>query len=140
MPEYTIETTYHLPCFRHRTYRADSVAAACRKAIEDKDWSGARLDRECATETFVSGIWRGADAAYSARPIPVPSQFEETVQRRSGHFEILFGLLKMLLDDVRTGRQSSDEWMERAAGAVARAEAIMASARDPDTPAQKDRS
>lgn len=133
MPEYTIETAYHLPCYRHRTYRADSIASACRKAIEDKDWSGARLDRECATETFVSGIWQGAEAAYSARLIPVPSQFEETIQRKAGQFEILFGILKMLLEDIRVGRPSADEWMVRAASAVARAEAIMAGARDPDT-------
>lgn len=136
MPKYTIETTYHLPCYRHRTYSAGSVAGACRKAIEDKDWSGAKLDRECATETFVSGIWQGAEAAYSARLISVPSQFEETIQRKAGQFEILFGLLKMLLEDIRAGRPSADEWIDRAAGAVARAEAIMAGARDPDTAAR----
>lgn len=134
MPEYTIETAYHLPCYRHRTYRADSIARACRKAIEDKDWSGASLDHECTGETFVSGIWQGAGAAYSAKPIPVPSQFEETIERKAGQFEILFGLLKMLLEDIRAGRQCADEWMDRAASAVARAEAIMAGARDPDTP------
>ncbi|MGB3833311.1 MAG: hypothetical protein WA975_15790 [Mesorhizobium sp.] len=131
MPEYTIETTHHVPSYRHRTYCADTVAQACRQAIEDKDWSGAKLDRECAAETFVSGIWRGAEAAYSAEPIPVPSQFEETIQRKAGHFEILLGLLKIFLADVHAGKASSDLWMERAAWAVARAEAIMAGARDP---------
>lgn len=35
MPEYTIEVTYHLPVYRHRTYSADTSAAACRLAVED---------------------------------------------------------------------------------------------------------
>lgn len=135
MPDYTIETAYHLPCYRQRTYRADTVAGACRRAIEDKDWTGSKLDRECIGETFVSGIWRGAGAAYASTPIPVPSHFEESIQRRARQFEILHGLLKMLLADVRAGRASSDEWIERAAAAVARGEAILADARDPDDPA-----
>lgn len=136
MPDYTIETAYHLPCYRHRTYRASTVAGACRQAIEDKDWSGSKLDPECVGETFVSGIWRGAGAAYASTSIPVPSHFEESIQRRARQFEILLGLLKMLLADVRTARPSSDEWIERAASAVARGEAIMADARDPDEHSQ----
>lgn len=136
MTHYTIETAYHLPCYRHRTYHANTVADACRQAIEDKDWSGSKLDRECIGETFVSGIWRGAGAAYASTPIPVPSHFEESIQRRARQFEILHGLLKMLLADVRAGQPSSDEWIERAASAVARGEAIMADARDPGEPAE----
>jgi hypothetical protein len=31
----TIETTYRLPVFRHKTYEAETLAHACRLAIED---------------------------------------------------------------------------------------------------------
>lgn len=134
MPDYTIETSYHVPSYRHRTYSAETVAEACRLAIEDKDWEGEKVRYEDAGETFVSGIWHGSRAAYSGRPVPVPSQFGETTQRKAGHFEILHGLLKMLLADVRVGRASSARWIERASWAVVRAEAIIAGARDPDEP------
>ncbi len=140
MTDYTIETSYHLPAYRHRTYRADSVAAACRQAIEDDDWSGEKLSYESAGETYVSGIWQGADAAYSGPAIPIPSQFAETVERKAGHFEILLGLLKLLLADVQTTRPSSQEWIARATWAVARGEAIIAGARGPDAPVEGDRS
>jgi hypothetical protein len=48
--------------------------------------------------------------------------------------------LKMLLADIRAGKPSSGQWIERASLAVAQAEAIMAGARDPaefPTPAIK---
>ena len=35
MPDFTIETTYHLPVFRRRTYAADTLDAACSAAIDD---------------------------------------------------------------------------------------------------------
>jgi len=132
MPHYTIETSYHLPAYRHRTYSADTAAAACRQAIEDDDWTGEKLSYESAGETYVSGIWQGADTAYSGLSVPIPSQFAETIERKAGHFEILLGLLKLLLADVQAGRTSSAEWVGRATWAVARGEAIIAGARDPD--------
>lgn len=36
MPAFTIETTDHLPVFRHQTFEAETVALACRLAIEDE--------------------------------------------------------------------------------------------------------
>jgi hypothetical protein len=138
MPEYTIETTYHPAAYRQRTYEADTVADACRLAIEDS-WSGKeKVDHEGAIEIYVSGIWHGTNAAYSGTPVPVPSQFEESLQRKAGHFEILLGLLKMLLADIQAVRPSSDQWIEHAIWAVARGEAILAGARDPDRPAYDD--
>jgi len=38
MPLYTIETTYHLPVYRHCTYEAASADEACELAIDDDDW------------------------------------------------------------------------------------------------------
>ena len=59
--------------------------------------------------------------------------------RKVRHFEILLGLLKLLLADVQAGRAASDDWIERAISAVARGEAILAGARDPDDPAEGER-
>ncbi len=109
MPAFTIETTYRLSAFRHRTYHAATPAQACRLAVEDGDWEGEKLSHESAGETYVSGIWRGADTAYRSEAVPVPSQFEETEQRKAGHFETLFGLLKMFAADQRAGRRTSGE-------------------------------
>jgi hypothetical protein len=37
MPNFTIETTYHLPIYRHRRYAPDTLEEACRLAIQDDD-------------------------------------------------------------------------------------------------------
>ena len=75
MPDYTIETTYHLPAYRQRTYSAETVPDACRLAIEDEDWDGEKQSYEDASEAFISGIWEGRDAAYSGTVSAIPSQF-----------------------------------------------------------------
>ncbi|MGE3874066.1 MAG: hypothetical protein AB7F74_14020 [Parvibaculaceae bacterium] len=72
MPDYTIETTYHLPVFRHRAYSADTPEAACRAAIEDDDWEHGRRDYDSSGETYVTGIWPGRDTAYAGEPLPIP--------------------------------------------------------------------
>lgn len=133
MPDYTIETTYHLPVFRHRTYRADTCDAACRAAVEDNDWDDARHDYETAGETHVTGIWQGTDAAYRAPAITIRPEFKETVQSKAVHFEILLGVLKIILADIRSDRPTASDWVARASCAVARAEAILAGAPDPET-------
>lgn len=139
MPDYTIETSHRVPVYRHRTYQADTVTLACRQAIEDDDWSSEKLSYEDAGESYISGIWNGVDAAYSGQAIPVPSHFSETIERKVRRFEILLGLLKLLLADVQAGQAASDDWIERAVSAVARGEAILAGARDPDDLAQRER-
>lgn len=135
MPTFTIETTYHLPVFRHASYAAETAEAACRLAIEDDDWSAQREDNESPGETYVTGIWEGAEAAYRGPAIPVPRHFGETVQRQAAHFEVLLGLLKMLSSNVRAGRPTPAEWQAKAAWAIARGEAILDGARGPDEPA-----
>lgn len=132
MPDYTIETTYRLPVFRHRTYRAETCDAACRAAIDDDDWDDARHDYETAGETHVTGIWQGADAAYRAPAIAVPAEFRQTVQRQAAHFEILLGVLKIILADIRSNRPTTSDWIAKASWAAARAEAILAGAPDPE--------
>lgn len=132
MSTFTIETTYHLPVFRHATYAADTPEAACRLAVEDNDWSDQREDNESAGETYVTGIWEGADTAYRVPAVPVPPHFGETVQRQAAHHEILLGLLKMLFSDIRAGRTTPPEWLAKTAWAIARGEAILDGARGPD--------
>ncbi len=134
MPAYTVETTYRVPVYRQRTYHAATPAEACRQAIEDDDWSNDKLDYEAAGETYVTGIWLGADAAYSGETVPVPSHFDETIQRKAAHFEVLFGLLKIVIADQVAQRRTDAYWLARADAAVAKAEAILAGARDPDEP------
>lgn len=134
MPTYTIETTYRVPVYRQRTYDAATPAEACRQAIEDDDWSNDKLDYECAGETYVTGIWLGAEAAYSGETVQVPSHFDETIQRKAAHFEVLFGLLKIVIADQVAQRRTDAYWLARASTAVAKADAILAGARDPDDP------
>jgi hypothetical protein len=132
MPSYTIESAYRVPVYRQRTYDAATPTDACRRAIEDDDWSNDKLDYEAAGETYVTGIWLGADAAYSGETVPVPSRFDETIQRKAAHFEVLFGLLKIIAADQVAQRRTDPYWLARANAAVAKAEAILAGARDPD--------
>lgn len=134
MPEFTIETTYHLPVYRQRTYTAETPEAACRLAIEDEDWSQQKEDCESSGKTFVTGIWQGADAAYRGPTLPVAPHFEEMLQRQARHFEVLLGLLKILLADSEAGRTTAPEWTGKARWAVELAEAILDGARGPDEP------
>ncbi|MDX8500865.1 hypothetical protein RFM99_20935 [Mesorhizobium sp. VK4C] len=133
MPEFALETTYHLPVFRQRTREAETPEAACRLAIEDYDWSDQKEDYESSGETFVTGIWQGADSAYRGPTVPVPPHFEEMLQRQARHFEVLLGLLKILLADAGTQRRTAPEWLGKAKWAVQLAEAILDGAPGPDT-------
>lgn len=134
MPDFTIESTYHLPVFRHRTYAADTLGAACRAAVDDDNWDLAEKDYDSSGEVHITGVLEGADSAYNGPSVPVPSQFDEAVQRRARHFEILLGLLKIFFDDAQAARPPSLDWLARSAWEIARGEAILGNAPDPDEP------
>lgn len=134
MPDFTIESTYHLPVFRHRTYAADTLEAACWAAVDDDNWDLAEKDYDSSGEVHITGVWEGADSAYNGPSVPVPSQFDEAVQRRARHFEILLGLLKIFFDDAQAARPPSLDWLARSAWEIARGEAILGDAPDPDEP------
>lgn len=125
MPIFTIETSYRLPIYRHSTYEADDVEQACRCAIEDDDWSGEKLDYEFAGRTYVSGIWRGTNAAYRGAALPIPSQFDDAVQRMAHYFELLLGVLKILARAPDLTAPDLHSWLPRAQAAIAKAEAIL---------------
>ena len=131
MPLVTIETTYNLPVFRQRTYEAETIDQACRLAIEDDDWSGEKADVESSGDTYVTGVWPGADAAYKSSATPIPSQFRETIQRKADHFEALLGILKVLAHAPEVTAPDAAFWRPRAEAAIAKAEAILAGAPDP---------
>lgn len=130
MPVFTIETTYRLPVFRQRSYEAETIADACRLAIEDDDWSHEKHDHESAGETFITGVWQGRDVAYRGPALPVPPHHHETLQRRAEHLEVLLGLVKVLSGDVKPSDRVF--WRDRAQSAIAKAQAILAGAKDPD--------
>jgi hypothetical protein len=130
MPVFMIETTYRLPVYRHQTYQAATIDEACRRAIDDDDWSTEKRDYESAGKTYVTGIWSGENAAYSGTALPIPSHYVETPQRIALHFEVLLGLVKVLASQSDTERLDRAFWLERAQPAIA--DAILARGREPD--------
>lgn len=132
MPIFTIEATYRILIYRQRSYEADTLVEACRLAIEDDDWEGQKEDYETAGETYVTGAWAGDVSPYSVPALAVPSHFGESVQRKAEHFEVLLGLLKIFAHPPEGVLTDEASWRQRAQAAIAKAEAILAGARDPD--------
>jgi len=132
MPRFTVESTYHLPVYRHRAYNAATPADACRKAIGDDDWSAGKCDYETAGETYITGIWSGTDTAYRVESTTVPSQFHETIQRKAEHFQELFDQLVYVAQPAGLSRADFDRWLPKAIATVEKARAIIEERRDPD--------
>jgi hypothetical protein len=132
MPEFTIETTYRIPIYRQRRYDAPTLAEACRLAIEDDDWEGAKEDHECAGETHVTGAWAGDVPPYSVPPLSVPSQFGETVRRKADHFAELLNQLSFVAQSMGISKTDFEHRLPHAQAAVRKAHAILAGARDPN--------
>jgi len=131
VPLFTIETTYHLPIHRQRTYDAETLGQACDLAIADDGWDDQKSDVENSGDIYVTGVWEGDDAAYIGRALPIPSRFEEQLQRKADHFELLLGLLKILAHAPEGGSADVELWRRRADAAIAKAEAILAGENDP---------
>lgn len=74
MTKFTIETTYRVPVYRHKTYEAESVEEACRMAIEDHDWEHQKEDYDCLGPEYITGAWEGEDAAYAGAALPIPPE------------------------------------------------------------------
>jgi hypothetical protein len=108
MPVFTIETTYRLPVFRLRSIIADTLDEACRLAIADEDWWDQKHDYDSSGQVYVSGAWPGEDAAYYERALPVPSQFDEAIQRKVDHFGALLDLLKARAAPCDAAAQGGD--------------------------------
>ena len=132
MPKFTVESTYHLPVYRHRTYDAATPADACRQTIQDDDWSAEKFDYETVGETYITGIWSGTDAAYRAALVTVPSQFHETIQRKADHFKELFDQLVYVAQPMGLSIVDFERWLPKAIVAIEKAKAIIEERRDPD--------
>lgn len=126
MPVFTIETTYHLPVFRHRTIEAPTVEEACRLAVEDDDWEGQVEDYETSGETHVTGVWEGADAAHRGPVLPWPALFDELIQRKADHYATLLAILRRPARTMGLSPVEFEQWLPEAFAAVAEADAIMA--------------
>jgi hypothetical protein len=128
MPSYTIETAYRVTVYRQRTYVADNIEQACATAIADGDWSDSRTDHDSAGKIHVTGVWQGADAAHVGAPLPFGERFEEAARRKAEHFATMLRVLY----EITPSRQMPVVIH----AAVAKAEAILAGADDPDCPSQ----
>ena len=124
MPLYTIETTHHIPVYRHCTYEVASANEACELAIGDDDWSCELPDHETAGQTFVTGIWRGRDSAYQGEPVAASGRFGQTVQRKAELFDTLVRLLREPAQPMGLSRHDFDSWLLRALAAIAAADGI----------------
>src|SRR5271155_3171400 len=58
--KYAIERQYLLPVYQHLVIAADSVADACRRAVEHDDWETGKEDYDNARATTITAI----------RPVP----------------------------------------------------------------------
>jgi hypothetical protein len=132
MPVFTIESTYRLPVYRQRSYEAETLEAACALAVADEGWDDEKSDVETSGDTYVTGAWEGRDAAYRGRALSIPAQFDEQVQRKAGHFEVLLGLLKVFAHAPGAEPPDAPFWREHLDAAVAKAEAILAGQSDPE--------
>ena len=124
MKTYLIETTCRVPNYRQRTHSADTVEDACRLAIADEDWTGALPDFETAGETYVTGAWEGADAAYSGPAVDVPEAFGKTVYRKAELFEDLVALLREPTQPMGISEHAFRNWLPRAMTVLEKADAI----------------
>jgi hypothetical protein len=132
MPAFTIESTYRLPVYRQRSYEAETLAAACALAVADEGRDDEKSDVETSGDTHITGAWEGRNAAYRGRALSIPAQFDEQIQRKAGHFEVLIGLLKVFAHAPDAGPPDGPFWRERLDGAIAKAEAILADEPDPE--------
>ena len=125
MPVFTIETTYRLPVFRQRTYTADSLDAACDQAIADADWSDQKEDFETSGPTYVTGAWKGADAAYKGEVFAIPRAFRRASDRLSWQVETLLAVLKEPAQTMGLSATDFAGWLPRAKAAIAETEALL---------------
>jgi hypothetical protein len=109
MPKFTIEATYRLPVYRHRTYEADCLQDALRQAIEDEEWEGATEDYDTSGETYITGAWEGEKTAYHGPNLPIPPEFNETVQRKAAMFDEMLAALNRISEYPKQGEPCPDD-------------------------------
>lgn len=124
MPLYMIETTYHLPVYRQRTYNAASVEAACLLAIADEGWDDGKEDVDTSGETYVTGIWSG-EVAHAQTSLAIPEQFDETLQRKAALFDDLVEILREPARKMGLSEYQFAHWLPRALRVLGRADKVL---------------
>jgi len=74
----------------------------------------------------------GENAAYKGDAIPVPSSFDEAIQRKANHFDTLVAVLRDAARPMGLSGADFELWLPRAQAALAKAEAIREGLPDPD--------
>jgi hypothetical protein len=131
MPDFTVEATYRMPYYRQRTYDAATSEEACRLAIEDDDWESELPDYECPGPTYITGIWKGTDAAYDGEEIAVPSHFQKIARRMVDQCHELLDQLAYVAQPQGLSRADFERWLPKATAVVEKARAIVGERRDP---------
>ena len=132
MTTFTIESTYRIPIYRQRSYQADTLSEACRLAIEDDDCEGQKEDYEFAGETYVTGVWPGGRPALQRCGASDPIAFRRGPAAQGRALRGSARTAQGLRDPGRWRSDRRTVLAERAHAAIAKAEAILAGARDPD--------
>ncbi|MGF7007945.1 hypothetical protein [Shinella sumterensis] len=123
MPDFIIETSYHLPVYRRRPYSAETMEQACIFALGDEGWGDARESVDDSGETYVSGIWQGK-TVYDGPELAVPDEFREAVERKAELFEELVALLREPAQPMGISEHDFRNWLPRAVAILAKADAI----------------
>ena len=126
MKTFTVESKYFLPIFRHENYEARASKEACERALADQNWDNNKKDYDGSGAVHVSGIWEGADSAYSGEVQSIPTQYQEPATRITDHFPAIV----QRLQELAAGRLITAATYV----ALAKAKAIMADEPDPDAP------
>lgn len=123
MPDFIIETSYHLPMYRRRPYTAETMEQACIFALGDEGWDGAREAVDESGETYVSSIWQGK-TAYDGPKLAIPDAFREAVERKAELFDELVALLREPAQPMGISEHDFRSWLPRALAILAKADAI----------------
>ena len=87
MAIFTLVKQYLVPVYKSEVVEADTLSAACTKAVESDNWRDAEIDYESARATYIAFAVRGAyHNAYDAPrqlPLAVPPAFAEATAERS---------------------------------------------------------
>lgn len=81
MPAFTIETSFDVPHYRHKTYQAETLEEALAMNAADDDWSGQKADFETCGDDRVTGAWAGEEDHVGADLMPaLPSSKAEQME------------------------------------------------------------
>lgn len=125
MPDFIIETSFHLPMYRRRPYNAETMEQACIFALGDEGWDGAREAVDNSGETYVRSIWQGK-TAYDGPKLAIPDAFREAVERKAELFDELVALQREPAQPMGISEHDFRNWLPRAMAILAKADAIYA--------------